>query len=270
MSNALHSEVVIQRHPKQGGTTFLQKDQVAVEEPLEIRIGGVSVAVSMRTPGNDRELAAGFLLSEGIVKQPNDFIEIAHCLVGEPSVQGNVLNVFLNPNVEFDATQLNRHTFASSSCGICGKATIESLRHIFPPCRTPISFNLELLQNLPPRMREAQSGFAQTGGLHAAGLFDFEGRLRSLFEDVGRHNAVDKVLGHALLGGWLPLENHILLVTGRSSFEMVQKAWAGGISLLASVSAPSSLAVELAHEANLTLVGFLRGNSFNLYSPKPS
>ena len=269
MKPTSHSEVMVQRYQGVTEPPQQQIDQVAVEEPLEIRVGGQSVAITMRTPGNDRELAAGFLLSEGILRKPDEIIEIAHCLVGESAATGNILNVFLNPDLEFDLKKLTRHTFASSSCGICGKSTIESLRQVFPPCSTPTSFDLKILPTLPPQMREAQSGFAQTGGLHAAALFNFDGQLRALFEDVGRHNAVDKILGHALLAGWLPLQDHILLVSGRSSFEMVQKAWAGGISALASISAPSSLAVDLAHEANLLLIGFLRGNNFNSYSPKP-
>ncbi len=265
MNSTSHSEVTVNRITVGKTNTHQMIDQVAREEPLEIRIGGKSIAITMRTPGNDRELAAGFLLAEGVVTRPDQIIEIAHCLSGDTSNNGNVLNVFLSPHVEFDLQKLTRHTFASSSCGVCGKATIESLRHTFSPVKDIGNFDLDLLAKLPDRMREAQSGFAQTGGLHAAALFSLEGRLVVLYEDVGRHNAVDKVLGHALMEGKLPLQEHIMLVSGRTSFEMVQKAWAGGISLLASISAPSSLAVELAKEANIALVGFLRGNTFNLY-----
>jgi FdhD protein len=248
----------------QGGTLQRAQDCLAAEEPLEIRVRGQSVAVTMRTPGSDRELIAGFLLSEGLIRAREEIAEIAPCPT--PDLPGNVWNVFLAASTLFDAQKLSRHVFASSSCGICGKASIDSVHQSFPRVENSVQVSSKVLLSLPGQLRNAQKTFEQTGGLHAAGLFDATGKLLLMREDVGRHNAVDKVLGHALLEGWLPLQNAILLVSGRASFEIVQKALSAGIPIIAAVSAPSSLAVELAEESGQTLVGFLREQTFNAYS----
>jgi len=239
-------------------------DDLAREEPLEIRVRGRGIAVTMRTPGDDEELAAGFLLTERILKKRSDFIEAAPCLSAE--VPENVVNVFLAPRTEVDFGRLTRHVFSASSCGLCGKATIDAVHAHFPPVATGPKISRRVLRALPARMRRAQATFARTGGLHAAGLFDERGKLLVLREDVGRHNAVDKVLGCAFLKSWLPLDRHILLVSGRASFEIMQKALAGRIAVVAAISAPSSLAVEFARQSGQTLVGFLREDKMNLYS----
>ncbi len=241
-----------------------QSDQVAVEEPLEIRVQGRSVAVTMRTPGHDRELTAGFLLTEGIVRSRNDLVEILHCKAA--ATPDNTLNVFLSPSVKVDFAQLTRHVFASSSCGMCGKASIASVHQHFPPVQSKTTVSAKTLGRLPALMRTAQRTFDQTGGLHAAAVFDAQGKLIVLREDVGRHNAVDKVIGFGLLKGKLPFEQHILLVSGRASFEIMQKALAARIPIVAAISAPSSLAVEFARESGQTLVGFLRYQTMNIYS----
>jgi len=218
----------------------------------------------MRTPGHDPELAAGFLLSEGIIAKREDIVEIAPCRQSD-SPQ-NTLNVFLSPALNVDFERLTRHVFASSSCGICGKASIDTVRQLFPAVESNVSVSSQLLRELPERMRTAQRAFALTGGLHAAAIFERTGELLVLREDVGRHNAVDKVLGQCLLSGSFPLESHVLLVSGRASFEILQKALAGRIPIICSVSAPSSLAVEFAQESGQTLVGFLRGETMNIYA----
>jgi FdhD protein len=218
----------------------------------------------MRTPGHDRELAAGFLLSEGIVQRSGDIVEIAPCLEGD--APENTLNVFLAPAVEVNFEQLTRHVFASSSCGLCGKASIEEVHQHFPPVESKVTLSAKTLVGLPERMRAAQQTFSQTGGIHAAAIFDPKGKPVVLREDVGRHNAVDKVLGYGLLAGALPFDRHVLLVSGRASFEILQKALAARIPIVAAVSAPSSLAVDFARESGQTLVGFLRGQTMNLYS----
>jgi len=241
-----------------------QADELAVEEPLEIRVRGRSVAVTMRTPGHDKELAAGFLLTEGIIHHRADIVEIAPCL--ESAAPENTLNVFLAPAVEVDFSRLTRHVFAASSCGLCGKTTIEAVQQHFPQVKSNTSVAAEILARLPERMRAAQRTFARTGGLHAAAIFDVRGKLVVLREDIGRHNAVDKVLGHGFLENKLPFDSHLLLVSGRASFEIMQKALAGGIPIVAAVSAPSSLAVEFARESRQTLAGFLRGQTMNVYS----
>ncbi len=239
-------------------------DQVAREEPLEIRVRGRSVAVTMRTPGHDRELAAGFLLTERIIRQRKDLVEIATCRASqEPD---NTLNVFLRAGVEVDFAALTRHVFASSSCGLCGKASIEAVKQHFPPVASSRTVTAKTLAGLPERMRQAQETFAQTGGLHAAAVFEAKGKLVVLREDIGRHNAVDKVIGHGVLENQLPFDQHILLVSGRASFEILQKALAARISVVAAVSAPSSLAVEFARANGQTLIGFLRGPTMNIYS----
>ena len=239
-------------------------DQVAREEPLEIRVRGRSVAVTMRTPGHDRELAAGFLLTERIVRQRKDLADIATCRASlEPE---NTLNVFLRAGVEVNFAALTRHVFATSSCGLCGKATIEAVKQHFPPVVSKISVTAKTLTRLPERMRAAQKAFSQTGGLHAAAIFDARGKMIVLREDIGRHNAVDKVVGFGLLERKLPFDSHILLVSGRASFEILQKALAARIPIVCAVSAPSSLAVEFARESGQTLVGFLRGDTMNVYA----
>jgi FdhD protein len=248
----------------QGGKTANRRDVLAREEPLEIRVRGRSIAVTMRTPGADSELAAGFLVSEGIVRDRADVIEIAPCVEGEN--EGNILNVFLAPKVSVDLERLTRHVFASSSCGLCGKASIEAVQQQFPRIITTVRVSTEVIAGLPEKMRSAQTAFAETGGVHAAALFDIEGKLIVIREDVGRHNAVDKVIGQVFLKGMLPLSGHILLVSGRASFEILQKALSAGIPVIAAVSAPSSLAVEFAVENGQTLIGFLRGGSMNVYS----
>ena len=240
------------------------RDALAVEAPLEIRVRGRSVAVTMRTPGHDRELAAGFLLTERIIRQRKDLVEIATCRASqEPD---NTLNVFLRSGVEVDFAALTRHVFASSSCGLCGKASIEAVKQHFPPVGSSSMVTAKVLARMPEQMRQAQKAFARTGGLHAAAIFDAKGKLLVLREDIGRHNAVDKVIGQGVLENKLPFDQHILLVSGRASFEILQKALAARISLVAAVSAPSSLAVEFARANGQTLVGFLRGATMNIYS----
>jgi len=241
------------------------QDSLAVEEPLEIRIGDTPLTVTMRTPGHDLELAAGFLLTEGIIESADQIAEI-HAEQSNTSLKSNVVHVELR-NVSFDLDDLQRNFFAASSCGICGKASIDAirrrgLRHPNPDFR----IDPEILCTLPDILRSDQAVFSRTGGLHAAALFDARGNMIAVREDIGRHNAVDKIVGWALLAGHLPLSRHVLLVSGRGGFEIAQKALAGGIPVLASVSAPSSLAVKLARELGLTLVGFLRGRRFVVYS----
>lgn len=239
-------------------------DVTAREEPLEIRVEGRSVAVVMRTPGHDEELAAGFLVSEGVVQRPRDILEISQC-PSTGNLHGNVVDVLLGGAV-VNWASLTRHVFSASSCGLCGKTSIESVFQRFPAVKAEWQVPPALIASLPDKLRAAQEAFSQTGGLHASGLFDLDGNLLVLREDVGRHNALDKILGHALQNGLLPLDRHILLVSGRVSFEIIQKALAGGIALVAAISAPSSLAVEFAQEAGQTLIGFLRGGSMNVYT----
>jgi FdhD protein len=238
-------------------------DELAHEEPLEIRVRGRAVSVTMRTPDHDNELAAGFLLSEGLIHGRDDILRVEPC---DRNEDGNLLNVVLAPHVAVDFDRLTRHVFASSSCGLCGKATIDAIRRSFPAVESSTRFDAAVILQLPNVMRKAQAAFDRTGGLHAAALFDSTGKLLVLREDVGRHNAVDKVLGFALFEGLLPLDNHILLVSGRTSFEILQKALAARIPLVAAVSAPSSLAVQFAQENGQTLVGFLRPQRMNIYS----
>ncbi len=253
----------------QGGEPTRVDDDLVIEEPLEIRVRGQSIAVTMRTPGptdvrdaQDAELAAGFLLSEGLIKSADDIARIDPCVRSEA---GNIVNVFLAPAIKVDLDRLSRHVFASSSCGICGKATIESVHQHFEPVKSEVRISPDTLSALPAKLREAQTCFDRTGGLHAAALFDSTGTLIAVREDVGRHNAVDKLLGYAMLKRMLPLDQHVLLISGRASFEIVQKALAGGVPIVAAVSAPSSLAVELAEESAMTLVGFLRDGRMNVY-----
>lgn len=250
-----------------GGVGTLWKtgsDLLATEEPLEIRVRGRSVAVTMRTPGHDHELAAGFLLTERVIKQRRDLVDIRTCHASlEPQ---NTLDVFLAPGVHVDFAALTRHVFAASSCGLCGKASIEAVKRHFPPIDSALTISAKIISQLPNRMHRAQRTFAQTGGLHAAAIFDAHGKLQVLREDVGRHNAVDKIIGHGFLRRKHGFDSHILLVSGRASFEIMQKALAARIPIICAVSAPSSLAVEFARQSGQTLVGFLRGSTMNIYA----
>jgi FdhD protein len=244
-------------------------DMLAVEEPLEIRVGGRSVAVVMRTPGHDRELAAGFLVTEGLLKRRDDLLDLVRCTTAQPAGDEsaeNILDVVLAPGVVPDVERLTRHVFTSSSCGICSKASIDAVHAQFAPIAHPLSPRRSLLTGLPARLVEAQKGFVATGGLHASALFDTDGRLEVVREDVGRHNALDKVVGEAFLADRLPLSNRVLLVSGRVSFELMQKALAAGIPCVAAISAPTSAAVEFAQASGQTLVGFLRGDRMNVYA----
>ena len=241
-------------------------DELTIEEPLEIRIGRDSIAVTMRTPGNDAELAAGFLLSEGIVRARTDLREIAPCTL--PSSLGNILNITLSAATKFTPGTAHRFGTISSSCGLCGKTSIAFIHQQFPRIDSTNRIQIEAakLLELPQRLQRAQGNFARTGGIHAAAIFDLDGNLIILREDIGRHNAVDKTIGRAFLDDLLPLRNHLLIVSGRSSLEIVQKALGAGIPIVAAVSAPSTLAVNFARESNQTLIGFLRPPTFNIYA----
>lgn len=239
-------------------------DAVATEEPLEIRVEGKSIAVIMRTPGHDEDLAAGFLLTEGVVKHADEVFEISVC-PSHSEGKGNVADVLLN-GVAVKWDSLTRHVFASSSCGVCGKASVDAVFQTFPRVKADWHVASTFVHTMPEKMRARQSSFDQTGGLHASGLFDLAGNLLILREDVGRHNALDKVLGYALREYLLPLSRCMLMVSGRVSFEIMQKALAAGIPFVAAVSAPSSLAVQFAEESGQTLVGFLRGDRMNVYA----
>lgn len=241
------------------------QDSLAGEEPLEIRINSEPLTVTMRTPGNDEELAAGFMLTEGIVHSREQIASI-RAMNPRNGTKSNVIEVELKAT-HFDQGDLRRNFFAASSCGICGKASIEAIRRRdLPPLERGFRIDAELLCALPETLRAEQAIFTRTGGLHGAALFDEKGLLLAAREDIGRHNAVDKIIGWALLDGRLPLRRHVMMVSGRGGFEIVQKALAAGIPIVASVSAPSSLAVKLARELGLTLVGFLRGRRFVVYS----
>lgn len=245
-------------------------DALAVEEPLEVRVGGRSVVVTMRTPGDDVDLALGFLLTEALVRAPDDVAAASYCPAagadGAPT--GNVLDVTLRPGLLVPNLDGRRTFGMTSACGVCGAASVDAVRRrsTVDVAADPVRVDAAVLARLPDLLRGAQRAFARTGGLHAAGLFTPSGEVLAVREDVGRHNAVDKVLGHAARQGWWPLAGHVLVVSGRASFELAQKAWTAGVPVLAAVSAPSSLAVDLAAEAGLTLVGFLRGPTLNVYS----
>jgi len=247
------------------------QDHIAREDPLEIRVEGKSIAVVMRTPGHDRELAAGFLLSEGVISSPGEIFEISECPgnAQNPHEAGNLVEVMLMKGNSFDATALTRHVFSSSSCGICGKATIESVFGNFPGIEKPAGISPSQIATYPAKLLAAQEAFEKTGGLHASAIFDSKGEIIVLREDVGRHNALDKVIGWSLLEDRLPLSEHTLLLSGRISFELMQKALAAGIPAVAGISAPSSLAVEFARESGQTLIGFLRGETMNIYAGTP-
>jgi FdhD protein len=250
---------------KQNGELEYDRDELTVEEPLEIRIGDKTVATTMRTPGHDEELAAGFLLSEAIV-QANDKID----KFSRPATARNRENIIVGDLAGGKEIKLNpaeRFGTISSSCGLCGKESIDAIRQSFSAIpANEFRIDIQTLLSLPDKLRANQSDFARTGGIHAAGIFDANGNALVVREDIGRHNAVDKAIGRAFLDQKLPLDRHLLLVSGRASFEIVQKAIAAGIPIVASVSAPSSLAMEFAREMNQTLIGFLRPPSFNIYS----
>ncbi|NES82237.1 MAG: formate dehydrogenase accessory sulfurtransferase FdhD [Moorea sp. SIO2B7] len=246
-------------------------DYITTEEPLEIRLVSPkqTVAVTMRTPGSDFDLAAGFLYSEGVVNSREDIKNISYCVDPELEEEQryNIINVTLKQGLQPNLPTLERHFFTTSACGVCGKASIESLKiRGCPIIPTEMKIPGELIYNLPDKLRSAQGIFTATGGLHAAALFDSQGQLLKLREDVGRHNALDKLIGAAFLIDELPLTNQIVMVSGRSSFEILQKCITAGVPIVCAVSAPSSLAVSLAQEFGITLIGFLRGQKFNVYS----
>lgn len=244
-------------------------DAVAVEEPMEVRVNGASFAVIMRTPGSDPELAAGFLLAEDVVRTSDELLVIELCEADEEDARGNTLNATVAGEAELRLAQRlgeRRQVMMTASCGLCGRRTIESLRARVAQVDGRWQIDPAIVTALPHRLRDRQSVFERTGGLHAAGLFDRDGRLLLIAEDVGRHNAVDKIIGRRLIEDALPLDDCILVVSGRTSFELVQKALLAGIPFVAAVSAPSSLAIQLAEESGITLCGFVRGDTFNVYA----
>ena len=249
------------------GNLRRKEDYLAAEEPLEIRVGEKPLSVTMRTPGNDLELAAGFLFTEGLVQRREQILSLEINQESDEPNRGNLLRAELAPECTADSEKLQRNFFAASSCGICGKASIESVRSRALQAPNPaFAIDPEILIGLPDSLRASQAVFGRTGGLHGAALVDPQGKLLVTREDIGRHNAVDKVVGWALLEGRIPLSESILLVSGRGGFEIVQKAIVAGLPVVASVSAPSSLAVQLARELRLTLIGFLRGRRFVIYA----
>lgn len=251
-------------------TSVARPETLVVEEPLEIRVGGEPLTVTMRTPGSDVELAQGFLLTEGIIGHRDDVLTVRYCRgAGDDGVNTyNVLDVALAPHVSAPSPDLRRNFYSTSSCGVCGKASLEAVQLIsrHGPGDDPTRVGADTLSALPDRLRAAQKVFATTGGLHGAALFTADGEMLVVREDVGRHNAVDKVIGWAVEADRIPLTGTVLLVSGRASFELTQKAVMAGIPVLAAVSAPSSLAVDLAGQSGLTLVAFLRGQSMNVYT----
>ena len=250
------------------GTGRRSPDTLVAEEPLEIRVGRAPLAVTMRTPGHDLDLAIGFLLTEGVIGTADDVRTAQLCAGTDTPNTYNVADVVLSAGVPAPATDPTRNFYTTSSCGVCGKASIDAVRtrSRYPVDADEVRVDARVLTGLPDVLRQSQRTFEATGGLHAAGLFTVDGRLVVAREDVGRHNAVDKVVGWAVREHRLPLAGHILVVSGRASFELVQKAWMAGVPILAAVSAPSSLAVELAEEAGLTVAGFVRGTSMNVYT----
>jgi FdhD protein len=269
MSNQAGQFRTVQVHRVGRAPDGVTSDAAAVEEPLEIRLHGRPFAVVMRTPGDDRALAAGFLLSEGVVSGADDIGAVEHCRHPDTPDVHNVVDVYLMRSVAERLPAIfddRRNVTATSACGVCGRVTIESLRMRVPPLSASTIFDRALVRDLPRRLRERQQTFDDTGGLHAAALFTPEGHCVRSAEDVGRHNAVDKVIGDMLLEGRLPLSAHALVVSGRTSYEIVQKAWLGGVELICAVSAPSTLAIDLAAEAGMTLLGFVRDGGFNIYT----
>ncbi|MBP9665442.1 MAG: formate dehydrogenase accessory sulfurtransferase FdhD [Pyrinomonadaceae bacterium] len=275
------SEAAVRR-VSTGSNEESSTDVLAVEEPLEIRLGFPdkthrAISITMRTPGDDGELAAGFLFTEGILASPDQIRQIRHCglkirtgkgvIDRASALNSNTIRVDLNEGVEIDLKRLERHFYTSSSCGVCGKSSIEALRTgVKPLPENGLTVNEQMIHSLPSRLRETQSLFDETGGLHASALFTADGAPDIVREDVGRHNALDKVIGRNFLDGGLPLSERVLLVSGRASFELVQKALMAGIPIMAAVGAPSSLAVELAAAYGMTLIGFVRDGRFNVYS----
>jgi FdhD protein len=256
--SSIDSQKIIRR--KQDGELDYLPDDLTIEEPLEICIGRKTLATTMRTPGHDEELGAGFLLSEAIVRARDEIAQIS-------ADRDNRMVIDLKDGVKLKLNSMKRFGTISSSCGLCGKTNTDAIRQNFPAITsTEIRVEIKTLLSLPEKLRNAQSDFARTGGIHAAGIFGLDGELKIAREDIGRHNAMDKAIGRAFLDGSLPLDRHLLLVSGRASFEIVQKALAAGISVIAAVSAPSTLAVSFARENNQTLIGFLRPPSFNIYS----
>ena len=255
----IHPTVLHWKH----GTLKQGPDDLAEEQPLEIRVRGRSLSVTMRSPGRDEELASGLLFTEGLIRQRQDIRRIVPC---ERNEDGNRVHVQLAPEVTINWDAIARYGLASASCGLCGKADLDSICQALIRIESPFRIDAATLEGLPSSMRKAQTDFRRTGGMHAAAVFDANGELLVLREDVGRHNAVDKVIGHALQRGLLPLDQHLMLVSGRSSFEIMQKAMMARIPLVAAVSAPSSLAVGLAQATGQTLVGFLREQRMNIYT----
>src|SRR5260370_18497961 len=250
---------------KQDGLLEFQRDDLTVEEPLEIRIGRKTRPTTMRTPGHDEELATGFLVSEGIVRKAEQIAKISR--PGDSPNRENIIVVEIAAGMKLKLSSTKRFGTISTSWGICGKTSIAAIRQNFPAIGSAkIRIEIETLLSLPELLRKHQGDFARTGGIHAAGIFDVDGELKVVREDIGRHNAVDKAIGRAFLDGLLPLNRHVLVVSGRASFEIMQKALAAGIPIVASVSAPSTLAMNFARESNQTLIGFLRPPSFNVYS----
>lgn len=258
----------------EGGNARLKSDVLATEEPMEVRLVTAdetrTVAVTMRTPGNDFELAAGFLYGEGLISSQREIRRISYCVDRDLDAdqQYNIVNVEVaGDSADYDLPSLERHFYTTSACGVCGKASLEQLElKGCPVIPSGPEISPQTIYNLPEKLREAQGLFDATGGLHAAALFDAEGALVALREDVGRHNATDKLFGWALMEGRLPLSGHIVMVSGRSSFEILQKNLQAGVPVVCAISAPSSLAVDVAREFGMTLVGFLRGERFNIYS----
>ncbi|PYJ04035.1 MAG: formate dehydrogenase accessory sulfurtransferase FdhD [Verrucomicrobia bacterium] len=256
--SSIDSQKIIRR--KRDGELEYLPDDLTIEEPLELRIGRKTLATTMRTPGHDEELAAGFLVSEAIVRARDEIARIS-------ADRDNRVIIDLKEGVKLKLNSTKRFGTISSSCGLCGKTNIGAIRQNFPPITSKaIRIDIETLLSLPEKLRNAQSDFARTGGIHAAGIFDVKGELKVAREDIGRHNAVDKAIGRAFLDGRLPLDEHLLLVSGRASLEIIQKALAAGIPVIAAVSAPSTLAVSFARQGNQTLIGFLRPPSFNIYA----
>jgi FdhD protein len=254
----IDSQKIIRRKPD-GELEYLP-DDLTIEEPLELQIGRKTLATTMRTPGHDEELAAGFLVSEAIVRARDEIAQIS-------ADRDNRVIIDLKDGVKLKLNSTQRFGTISSSCGLCGKTSIDAIRQNFPAIEAAdVRVDIATLLSLPEKLRKAQSDFARTGGIHAAGIFDLNGNEAVVREDIGRHNAVDKAIGRAFLDGLLPLDGHLLLVSGRASFEIVQKALAAGIPIIAAVSAPSTLAVSFARESNQTLIGFLRPPSFNIYA----
>jgi FdhD protein len=266
------STISVEISKRSNGDNTSFADTLAVEEPLEIRVGQKTVSITMRTPGHDLELATGFLFTEGLIQSADQILEMKNCGPAKSEAQSqNVVRVELRPEVKIDLKRLERHFYTSSSCGVCGKTSIEALRvknnySIEAGANNKGPFaSSKLIHDLPHKLRESQTVFDRTGGLHASALFSLDGRELCVREDVGRHNALDKLIGWACSENLLPLDQAVLFVSGRASFELIQKAVTAGVRIFAAVGAPSSLAVELARESNLTLLGFVRDERFNIY-----